>query len=145
MRKAILTTVCLLAWLATSAQQPHGAADTTTFKGRFVNAQHNIYIELDAYRKNVRVPGQDLYGELPGYLGDGQDSRKWLFTDSRVVRPDELALAIINDYGSEDLEASFTRQNDSTFVLKQGKGSTLKIARDRKWQKLPKVLVFIKK
>jgi hypothetical protein len=49
---------------------------------------------------------------------------------------------MVNDYGSEDLEATLTRQNDSIYVLKQGKGSTLKVPNNSKWQKLPPILTF---
>jgi len=62
-----------------------------------------------------------------------------------VTTPTTVTLQVINDYGSEDLEATFTRKDDGTFELKQGDGSTMKIARDRKWVKLPKTLVFVKK
>ena len=81
---------------------------------------------------------------MAGYFGDCQDGRKWLFT-SATIKNDHLAeIEIINDYGSEDLKATLTKVNDSTFILRQGEGSTIKIARNRKWQKMPKELTFIK-
>ena len=49
---------------------------------------------------------------------------------------------MINDYGSEDLTATLTVENDSLYVLKQVEGSTLKVPKDGKWQKLPSKLVF---
>jgi hypothetical protein len=45
---------------------------------------------------------------------------------------------MINDYGSEDLTATLTAENDSLYVLKQIDGSTLKVPNNGKWQKLPK-------
>ena len=36
---------------------------------------------------------------------------------------------VVNDYGSEDLTASFVNETDSTIVLKQLEGSAIKIAR----------------
>ena len=54
-------------------------------------------------------------------------------------------LVIINDTGSDDLTATLTIKNDTTYVLKQGKGSTLKVPNKGKWQKLPSEIVFIKK
>ena len=47
---------------------------------------------------------------------------------------------MINDYGSEDLTATLTAENDSVYVLKQIEGSTLKIPNNGKWLKLPKTL-----
>ena len=54
-------------------------------------------------------------------------------------------MTMINDFGSEDLEASLTRKNDSIYIFKQEKGSTVKIPKNGKWQKLPKTLEFKKR
>ena len=51
---------------------------------------------------------------------------------------------IINDYGSEDLVADLVILSDGTYELQQKEGSSIKIARNRKWVKIPKNLVFIK-
>lgn len=99
---------------------------------------------MDFYHNNVMVPYQEIYGPLPGFFGDKQDGRKWLFTDAKIKGKKTAILQIINDYGSEDLEATLTQINDSTYRLDQGKGSTLKIARKRKWVKIPDKLDFVK-
>lgn len=52
---------------------------------------------------------------------------------------------MVNDYGSEDLQATLTKNNDGTYTLKQIEGSTIKIARNRKWVKMPKTLIFTRK
>ena len=93
---------------------------------------------------NVTVPGQEIFGEIPGYFGDYKDSRKWLITNAKV-KNQKAKLSITNDYGSEDLTAELTIEKDGKYVLKQVDGSTLKIARNRKWVKIPKNLEFIKK
>ena len=49
-------------------------------------------------------------------------------------------LSLTNDYGSEDLTASLVRQNDSVYVLRQLQGSTLKVPKNGRWQKIPKVI-----
>ncbi len=80
---------------------------------------------------------------MAGYLGDYKDGRKWLITDAKINSNDNSAeLSMVNDYGSEDLKAEFTRNKDGNYTLKQLKGSSLKIARNRKWVKLPKLLIF---
>ena len=43
---------------------------------------------------------------------------------------------------SEDLTATLTAENDSLYVLKQVEGSTLKVPKEGKWQKLPSKLVL---
>ena len=49
---------------------------------------------------------------------------------------------MINDFGSEDLTATLTQQNDSIYILQYVDGSTFKIPNKGKWQKLPKKLEF---
>ncbi len=53
-------------------------------------------------------------------------------------------MTMINDFGSEDLVASLTRENDSLYVLRQESGSTLKLSLKGKWQKMPKKMEFIR-
>lgn len=144
MRKLAITTLLLLSAATLFAQQP-SPADSTTFCGLYINKEYDLHIRLNAYRSNVMVPGQELFGPLPGFLGDNQDARKWLFTSAKVSDAKTVTLQVINDYGSEDLEATFVLRPDSTYEFRQGAGSTVKIARNRKWVKLPKTLVFTRK
>ncbi len=126
----------LMAW----AQE----ADSSLYKGYYYNKEYDVYIRLDAYAPTVVIPNQPIYGELNGFLGDRQDGRKWLFTGVTVGER-KIEIEIINDYGSEDLVAEFSQRRDGTFLLAQGQGATMKIARKGKWVKLPKNLVFEKK
>lgn len=144
MRKLIVGIVCLMVSAFAMAQGTVAGAGSKPFKGNFLNREYDVYICLDPYQKNVIVPGQEIYGELPGYLGDNKDGRKWLFTSSAIKNATTLRLEVINDYGSEDLTATLEQTDDTTYVLRQGAGSTLKIARNRKWVKLPKKLTFYK-
>ena len=117
--------------------------DSTLFKGKITNKEFDVYMTIDFYHKNLKVPGQELFGEMPGYFGDRRDSRKWLITDAEI--DGKVAhLSIINDYGSGDLVADLVVLSDGTYELQQKDGSSMKIARNRKWVKIPKKLVFIK-
>lgn len=139
MRTAIITALLACAQIASHAQtqQP--------FKGTFDNKEYNIYLKINLYDKNLIVPQQEIFGEVDGFVGDYKDSRKWLITGSKLNKGGTATLSIINDYGSEDLTATLTLVNDSTLQLTQDDGSTMKIARNRKWQKLPGKLLFTKK
>lgn len=127
------------------AQAIGNEKDSTIFKGYLYNGKFDVYMQIDLYHNNITVPYQEIYGELPGYFGDCRDGRKWLITDAEIVNHKTAKLQIINDYGSEDLTATLRQVNDSTFQLTQETGSTLKIARNRKWVKMPKTLEFVKK
>ena len=83
----------------------------------------------------------------PGFLRSDDDSRCWIITSSEVNEKKHTAnLEIINDYGSEDLTATLSyNPKDSTYTLKQNVGSTIKIARNRKWVKLPGTMQFKRK
>ena len=117
--------------------------DSTLFKGKITNKEYDVYMNIDFYHKNLKVPGQELFGEMPGYFGDRRDSRKWLITDADIEGK-TAHLSIINDYGSEDLTADLIALPDGSYELQQTEGSNLKIARNRKWVKIPKKLKFTK-
>ena len=119
--------------------------ESNPFKGTYYNKELDIYIVLDFYKSKLLVPGQSVLGEVSGYLGDNRDSRKWIFLDAMPVDKLSYKADVINDYGSEDLIASFVNDTDYTIVLKQLEGSAIKIARNSKWQRLPKQITFIRK
>lgn len=119
--------------------------DSTTFRGYLYNQKYDVFIVMDFYHNNVIVPQQEIYGAMSGYFGDREDGRKWLFTAATIKNGKTVEIQIINDYGSEDLIATLTTDDGKNFKLKQVKGSTLKIARNRKWLKMPKELDFVKR
>ena len=119
--------------------------DSTLFKGTLTNKEYNVYLKIDFYHQNIKVPGQEIFGEMAGYFGDYQDGRKWLITDISMITEREVSLSIINDYGSEDLTAEIIVTDDGKYTFKQLKGSTMKVARNRKWLKIPKTLEFVRK
>jgi len=111
------------------------------FRAYLYNNEYEVFMRLDLYGESITVPGQELYGELPGYLGKKHNSFCWVITSSKIDGK-TAELQMINDYGSEDLTATLTAENDSLYVLKQVEGSTLKVPKDGKWQKLPSKLIF---
>ena len=134
MKKII--TIIILAFLLSPALAQE---NKEPFRAYLINKEYNVYLRIDFYQDNISVPGQDLYGKLPGYLAKQHNSFCWLIT-SAEVEGNKAKLQMINDYGSEDLTATLTAENDSVYVLKQIEGSTLKIPNNGKWQKLPKTL-----
>ena len=136
MKKLLTSTLLLLMSINALAEQ----RDSTTFRAYLVNNEYDVYLRINFYDEDIKVPGQELYGSLPGYLGKKHNSFCWVITAAHIKDNRTATLALINDYGSEDLTATLTRQNDSIYILRQEKGSTLKIPKDGKWQKLPKTL-----
>lgn len=120
------------------------AQGSQTFKGHLCNNEFKVYLDIDFYANNIIVPGQEIFGELPGYFGALRESRKWLITSVKLTDPTTAILSITNDYGSEDLEAILKLQKDGSYVLQQKKGSRIKIVVDRKWVKIPTDLVLVK-
>ena len=109
------------------------------FHAYLINKEYNVYLRINFYQENISVPGQELYGKLPGYLSKQHNSFCWLIT-SAEVEGNKATLQMSNDYGSEDLTATLTAESDSVYILKQIEGSTLKVPNNGKWQKLPKSL-----
>lgn len=137
MKKLFLFSIVLhITVLSASAQQ-----NSKPFRAYLYNNDYEVFMRLDLYGESITVPGQELYGELPGYLGKKHNSFCWLITSSKIDG-EKAELQMINDYGSEDLTATLTVENDSLYVLRQVEGSTLKVPKDGKWQKLPSKLVF---
>ena len=118
--------------------------DSTIFRAYLINNEYDVYLKINFYDEDIKVPGQELYGQLPGYLGKNHNSFCWVITSARI-KGKTATLSLINDYGSEDLIATLTQQNDSTYTLKQVEGSTLKVPKNGKWQKLPKTLELKRK
>ena len=141
MKKLIATLVLILMLLPAIAQE-----SKEPFRAYLINKEYKVNLRIDLYRQNITVPGQDLYGELPGYLWKQSNSFCWLITSAEVDDSGKTAtLQLINDYGSEDLTATLKAESDSVYVLKQIEGSTLKVPNNGKWQKLPKTLEFKRK
>ena len=136
MKKLIAIFLIFLPNLNLSAQNT-----VEPFRAYLINNEYEVYLRIDFYDETITIPGQELYGELPGYLGKKNNSFCWVITSAKIQ--DRTAhLAMINDYGSEDLTAVLTAKNDSLYELRQVEGSTLKVPKNGKWQKLPKTLEF---
>ena len=131
MTKKILLAACL-AMLATAIQAQKN------FRAYLYNNEYNVYLRINFYDQDISIPGQDLYGKLPGYLGKMYNSFCWVITACEVKDEHHAEMQLINDFGSEDLTATLTWLNDSTYELRQGAGSTIKVPNKGKWQKLPK-------
>ena len=138
MRKTCLTIIALLLSVSAFAEQK----DSTIFRAYLINNEYDVYLRINFYDEDIKVPGQDLYGTLPGFLGKKHNSFCWVITSAKIKDRYTATLNLINDYGSEDLTATLTQKNDSIYILKQEEGSTLKVPKDGKWQKLPKTLEF---
>ena len=137
MRNSIFTLAIWLVSLQSMAQ-----SEAKPFQAYLYNEEYEVYLQIDFYDESVSVPGNELYGQLPGYLGKKNNSFCWPITTAKLKNAKTAELNLINDYGSEDLAATLTCENDSTYTLKQGKGSALKVPKNGKWQKLPGTLTL---
>ena len=90
------------------------------------------------------IPEHELFGPLPGFLAKQHNGFYWLITEAKV-KNSKATVEFINDYGSEDLTATFHMPNDSTLVLEQKEGSPIKVPKKGKWFKLPSKITFKRK
>jgi len=139
MNKLIAISLLCLTTISVKAQ-----SNNEPFRAYLFNNEYDVFLRINFYEQDVNVPGQDLFGQVPGYLGKKNNSFAWLITSAKI-NGNKAKLQLINDYGSEDLTATLTRKNDSIYVLKQESGSTLKVPNKGKWLKLPKTLEFKRK
>lgn len=126
-----------------SASVQETPADTIIFKAHIENKEYQVWLDIDLYKPSILIPNQEVFGKVPGYLGAKRDTRKWIIVDYSISG-NTAKLTIINDYGSEDLEASLTYNGDGTYTFKQIKGSTIEIVVNNKWVKLPQKMIFKK-
>lgn len=120
-------------------------AQGKNFHAYIYNKEYDVIIQMNLYEERIKIPGQEILGEVYGYLKKATDSRVWAIMSAKIDKDDKKAeLEIINDYGSDDLKAILTYNPDGTYTLKQLDGSTIKVAGKNKWIKLPNVLVFTK-
>jgi hypothetical protein len=141
MHKRIIFNILLLLLVTTVGAQKKEDA----FRAYLYNNTYNVYLRINFYNQDVTVPGQELYGQLPGYLGKLHNSFCWVITSCKIIDENKAEFQLINDFGSEDLKATLTRENDSIYILKQSAGNTIKVPHQGKWQKLPKTLEFKRK
>ena len=88
------------------------------FRAYLYNNEYNVYLRINFYDQDISIPGQDLYGKLPGYLGKMYNSFCWVITACEVKDEHHAEMQLINDFGSEDLTATLTWLNDSTYEFK---------------------------
>ena len=138
MKKLILVLFVFQFSLLASAQN-----DCEPFRAYIINNEYKLFLRIDLCHENISVPGQELLGKLPGYLGKKHNSFCWIIT-SAEVKGKTAHLTMINDYGSEDFTATLTQKNDSVYIFQHVEGSTFKMPNNGKWQKIPKKLEFIR-
>ena len=149
--KQIFIACMLLLATQVSAQglQPDLSAsvqtDSTVFHAHIYNKEYDVSMHINFYDADIIVPQMELFGALPGYLTNGHAVFCWLVTEAELRDEHTADLVLVNESGTEDLTATLTCVNDSTYTLNGQKGSPLKVLKGRKWQKLPSSMTFIRK
>ncbi|MBP3219683.1 MAG: hypothetical protein J6M37_04360 [Prevotella sp.] len=132
--KRIITFVCIfITATAVMAQKP--------FCGKFNNEEYKVFLKINFTEKDIIVPNQEVFGELDGYIGSTQCNTVWPITSSDIKGKNAF-IEVINNYGSEDFEATLKILNDSTIQYEHNNGSTLKFPVNKKWHKIPNKLIF---
>ncbi len=144
MKSVLLITILSFICSNINAQNNVTSNDSIAFIGEFHNNEYNVYIKINLIDKDILVPGQEILGELDGYFGSTQSSHIWPITSSEV-EGNNAKIEVINNYGSEDFTASIILKDNNTLEFKHLKGSTFKFPVNKKWQKLPSKLTFIRK
>ena len=105
MKRFLMLLLAMASILVGAAQNVNS---NQVFHTYIYNDEYKVYMDVNLYEANISVPGQDVFGTVPGFFGALRDSRKWLVTDAKIVGKNKAELEIINDYGSEDLTATLT-------------------------------------
>lgn len=135
--RRILLTLTLLAALLPAR------AGSGPFRGVLGCEPLGLSLVIDLYGQRLTVPGDEALGEVAGYLADSRDSRKWIVVEAETRGEREALLTIVNDYGSEDLTATLTYLGEGRYRLRQERGSSIKVVRDRKFVKIPSTIELL--
>lgn len=125
-----------------AAQMTAANAQDAAFKCTIYNDEYKIFITMNLYDKDVIIPGQEIIGQVDGFIGSEQCAHVWMFTSSDVTNGTTAHFEATNNYGSEDFSARLTLNGDGSYTFKHTGGSTLKFPVKNKWQKIPGTLTF---
>ena len=137
MKNVLLALALMLSTLAAKAQQ----VDSTAFHAYLYNADEDVYMSINFYDQDIVIKGQEIFGNVAGFLAKKGNSFCWIIT-SAEMEGNKAELEMVNDYGSDDLTATLTQVNDSTYTLQQKAGAALKVPVNSKWHKLPRTLTL---
>lgn len=108
-----------------------------TFKGLFVNKEHQLNLKIDLYEESVNVPGMEMFGPMNGYVNGKGVYNVWYITQVDVQSDEKAIIRVSNDLGSEAQAIELTFLNDSTLHFKQIDGNVIKKVVGKKLQKIP--------
>lgn len=133
-------SVCL-ASMAQTALKP--------FRAHLRNDEYKVDMRINFYEQDITIPGQELFGQMAGYLSKEGTSYCWLVVEANIEKEgsseSKATLIMSNDFGSEDFKAELTAKGDTAYVLRHLGGSVLKVPNNGKWQKLPKIIELKRK
>ena len=72
MKKLFAFALVVLSTLSTNAQEKE------PFRAYLFNKEYDVFLRIDLYNESITIPGQELYGQLPGYLGKMHNSFCWV-------------------------------------------------------------------
>jgi hypothetical protein len=103
---AILLFFHLSLALALAQTDKKGAPSSSkedSFRAYLYNKEFEVYLRINFYEQNITVPGQELYGELPSYLGKKRNSFCWAITSAKVIdEQKEKKEQLIGDYAKKN-------------------------------------------
>lgn len=62
MKKIILALMLCMSYLTSFAQK-----DSTIFKGYLSNNEYEVYLQINFYQNDIKVPGQEIFGTIAGF------------------------------------------------------------------------------
>ena len=79
-----MTRILLLALLQLCCTTLFAQEEQQTFRAYLYNNEYDVYLRINFYDEDIEVPGQSLYGKLPGFLGKVHNSFCWVITSCKM-------------------------------------------------------------
>ena len=70
----LFSFICLLAY----------SQSEDSFKGYIYNKEYKVSMRINLYDNDIKIPGQEIFGEIGGFLRSDDDSRCWIITSAEV-------------------------------------------------------------
>ena len=136
--KRLLSIIMILTMAFTCKAQE---ADSTLFKGSFVNTELKLNCLLNLYKAVIDVPGMEM-DQCYGYI-NGSLNGMWVIMKVQKMEGNKALVRAMSDRG-EDAQSIEIVRTDDGITMRQVDGTNMRGVAGNKYVKLPKTITFKK-
>ena len=136
--KRILSVIVVLTLALTCKAQE---ADSTLFKGSFVNTELKLNCLLNLYKDVISVPGMEM-DQCYGYI-NGSLNGMWVILKVQKLEGNKALVRAMSERGEDAQNIEIIATEDG-ITMRQVDGANMRGVANSKYVKLPKIIPFKK-